>query len=1042
MFEELYTLDSPHRKGDFKLKLPICSSWKGSSHRLLVILETVDGKDLSANRLLTERSRKVLTNVIKEARKSLRVLSPDSEIPTFAFAAINFNDRRTFDLEREQRRALEYKFKDRVIEAIKKLKPTHILISGGMASNYLLSDVENLAWKRGWVFKREFGPVECKVVCTLDLEPLYSNRQNKEIEENEDDEEFGQKEKWGVSNLLGLVVRNLTHLMAGRHLYSLKHIKPKPVYIDTVERFDRMMEVLRKHPRIAWDTEDRNLTVLKNSVYMMQFAVNADRGFVVPMYHPKTPFSPKSLTYIHKELRQFFAERPQDPFKYFITINGAFDLMVARSQLKIPVILKSVWEVTAGEHALDENIKFLNDKTFRERFPDGKSAWNLRAILTSYRNDWYFKAAFSKEDRGNLGQRDPDDPEVLEYTSMDVQCLHGIHDMQLARAETMKLGDKNYKPYFSRLIRKQMSNTVHTISHMQTKGAHVDMFYLAFLKSSDSPLVMQWKEEEKELYELPSVKKANALLTKQLGEQEGQGLFGSKTPWIFNIGKPLHQQTLFFDVMELKPLSHTKKEKKPQVNKPFQKAYRENYPEVEKFAVIQDIKKLWGTYIKGWWNKLKESADSLTDGRLRPSYGFIDVVTGRSSSRSPNLQQVPTRSKIAKYIKRLFIASKGCVLVKYDYSAHEVRLWAIIAKDDVLADLFRIGQKLRQEYRKNPTPELLKRIKTEGDVHIINVKLFFNKVVDKTHFLRDAIKTTIFGVIYCKGPKSLANELNNRNKEVGAILRGQLRELKVKLEKEKTEELLKKKTMLLAQLEENKNEKPKDKEYAQKLIEKLFSRYTKGKQWIEWAKESVASRYYSFSPLGRRRNLWGVLTGIDPIIAAMQRRGVNSPVQGMASETGMTACRLVAINFYEFIEKFYGIKEMMFLPGELEKFVHDALYSEVRYKFLIPYLYILQWTATYGVAKYYKEEFGLDFNIEPEISIELGCTEDNLKEWDWTNKSLIKVIRETLAEQVQHQLLEEDEVDKVFAEILEVTKNKEIMHYLNTKYPILGVKAD
>jgi hypothetical protein len=881
---------------------------------------------------------------------------------------------------------------------------------------------------------------------TLDLEPLYSENRTAGDDEDDEDEDSGDgdfADKYGQTNLLGFVIRNLTNLFAGRHLYSLKHIKPNPIYIDTTERFDRMMGLLNKSPIVAWDTEGKNLTVLHNKIYTMQFSVGEDKGFVLPLFHPKTPFSPKALSYITGELKHYFGDKPPDDFKYLIAMNAPHDLTTTRAELKIPIIFRRIWEVTAGETCLDENIKELEFPPLPGGTSKKKSTLgNLAAIFAHYGNDLYFTMPFSKGQRGTIGQVEPNNPDALNYMCLDTQSLFGIHNMQLARSEHLQLGTKNYKPYFRRLVSKQMSNAVHSISHMQAKGVNIDLYYLAFLKSNDSPLVIQREKESKALCAMETVQKANRILLKKQGEQDGAGLFGKREPWVFSVTKPTHQRTLFFDVMELEPLSFTKKEKEPQVNKVFQKHYKEKYEEVMRFSLIQEINKIHGTYVKGWWDKMKASLDSLKDGRLRPMYGFFRVVTGRTNSSKPNLQQVPTRAKISKYIKRLFIASKGHVLIKFDYSAHEVRFWAIISGDNRLADLFRIGQKLRQEYRRNPTVETEKRIKVEGDVHIINVKHFFNKIVDKAHFLRDAIKTTIFGVIYKKGAVSLAKELNNRTKEVGMNIRSEYREVKEKLEKaeDKDKEALEKKLLgLKAQVIENKNEKPKTKEYAQDLIDRLFARYTKGKEWIDWACNFAMTEGYVYSPTGRRRNLYGVLTGIESIIAAMGRRGVNSPIQGSASEVSVTTARLVALNFYEFLQKTNQLEDSMFLPGEIEKFVHDALYSEVKYEHLIPYLYILQWSATYGVTQYYAEEFGWNFNIEPEIEIELGATEDAMFKWDFSNQSLVKVIDNVLNQQVEHDLLKKDEISETKEKIYAVLKKEKTMKWLNHRFPILGL---
>lgn len=985
MLDSIFKPEYSSSKGGFTLELPICNDWDQKKNRMLIVIETVDGFDLKARKLLSDRSRIVVKNLLKHAKREAK--REDDNIPEFAYAAANFNDSKTFTLEPNQKRYFNKKFAERLTSIIAQLKPTHILVSGDAAFSYMFPDVENSAFKRGWVFNKKIGGCEVKVVPTIDLEPLYSNRQNKQIVE-EDEGEDVQHDLYGKSNLLGFVIRNATNLYLGRHLYSLKHIKPNPRYVDSIDKFDTLMGRLNEAPIFAWDTEGKNLSQLNNKIYVMQFALTEDKGYVVPFYHPKTPWSPKQLKYIHKEFDHFFRQPPPEHFKYLIGMNAGFDLRVTRAEFGLPLIFRRVWDIPAGESCLDENIKYLADFSF-----DGvkTKSGNLRAIFTSYRNDFYFTAPFSKEDRGNIGQFPPDSKDVLEYESMDVQSLIGLHSMQLQRSERLSIGDKSYRPYYRRFVSKQMSNMIHAQSHMEARGVNVDKLYLAYLKSKESPLLEILDENKQELYKSKTVKKANKILLRNEGVQVKGGIFKNRSPWLFDIGKPVHQRILFFDVMDMEPVGYTKKSKEPSTDKWFQLKYKGEVPEVAAFERVQKVTKLWGTYVKGWWNIMKESMDSIIDNRLRPAYGFFNVVTGRTNSFHPNLQQVPTRDALSKHIKRMFLAPKGKLGVKFDYSAHEVRVWSIISGDMVLAAVFKAARKLRRKYRLRPSEKYRDLLKKKGDIHILNVHFFFGKWVDKNHWLRDAIKSVVFGVIYGKGPKALSRDIK------------------------------------------------KTKEYAQMLIDKLFDRFVAGAKWLNWAKNFAEENAYIYAPTGRRRNLYGILTGIQAILSAIGRRGMNSPIQGMASDIAITSIRLIQIEFYRYMKKWHDIEGMKVLPAEVMKFVHDALYSEVPYEHLLPFLHILQYTATFGVTKWYKEEFGLDFTVEPEIELEIGASEDAYAKWDWTEDNLKQIIRKGLEDQQELGVLKEN-IDDTLKLIYKPYKNAELKAWLDEKYPILGIR--
>jgi DNA polymerase-1 len=155
------------------------------------------------------------------------------------------------------------------------------------------------------------------------------------------------------------------------------------------------------------------------------------------------------------------------------------------------------------------------------------------------------------------------------------------------------------------------------------------------------------------------------------------------------------------------------------------------------------------------------------------------VVTGRLASFDPNLQQVPSRGELVKIIKRMFVAKKGYLSIRFDYSAHEVRLWSIIAVDTVLAEAFKVGMELRKEWIQNPTPEIMEALKKKGDLHIQNVHRFFGIWIEKNNPLRDAVKSVIFGILYGKSVKTLAKNINDTVEKAQQIMDKMYGEFKV-----------------------------------------------------------------------------------------------------------------------------------------------------------------------------------------------------------------------------------------------------------------------
>jgi len=112
-------------------------------------------------------------------------------------------------------------------------------------------------------------------------------------------------------------------------------------------------------------------------------------------------------------------------------------------------------------------------------------------------------------------------------------------------------------------------------------------------------------------------------------------------------------------------------------------------PFVKLYFKCKKLKKARTTYLMGIQRE-------IVDGILHPVFNLHLVVTYRSSSDSPNFQNIPIRNlSIGKMIRKAFIARRGRRLVELDYSGVEVRVAACYHKDPVMI-----------EYIKDPTKDM------------------------------------------------------------------------------------------------------------------------------------------------------------------------------------------------------------------------------------------------------------------------------------------------------------------------------------------------
>lgn len=79
------------------------------------------------------------------------------------------------------------------------------------------------------------------------------------------------------------------------------------------------------------------------------------------------------------------------------------------------------------------------------------------------------------------------------------------------------------------------------------------------------------------------------------------------------------------------------------------------------------------------------------DGRMHPTFHQIGAETGRSSSSRPNWQNIPARSAVGARLRACVQAPPGWKLLVADFPNIEVRIWADMSDDEVLARMFASG---------------------------------------------------------------------------------------------------------------------------------------------------------------------------------------------------------------------------------------------------------------------------------------------------------------------------------------------------------------
>lgn len=158
----------------------------------------------------------------------------------------------------------------------------------------------------------------------------------------------------------------------------------------------------------------------------------------------------------------------------------------------------------------------------------------------------------------------------------------------------------------------------------------------------------------------------------------------------------------------------------------------------------RELEKLRSTYV----DALPLMVNPET-GRIHGEFDQVGAITGRLSSKNPNLQNIPIRTEIGRKVRNAFIAPPGCKLIAGDYSQVELRIMAHVSGDPYLINAFREDQ----------------------DIHASTAAAVRGVPVESiSRDERNFAKRVNFGLLYGMGAHRLARESNMPFAEAQAFI--------------------------------------------------------------------------------------------------------------------------------------------------------------------------------------------------------------------------------------------------------------------------------
>lgn len=549
----------------------------------------------------------------------------------------------------------------------------------------------------------------------------------------------------------------------------------------------------------------------------------------------------------------------QNPYAVMVGHNIKFDYLWLKNKF-FSNIKCQLYDTKIAYNLLDENAPDNTLKAFSAIFTD----------LPAHYEDGI--------DASKLAETPVE--QVLQYNMMDADATFRIFNILDKKCE-----EAGKKPLLDFL-----NKTLKTLADIELRGVYCDR------KFSDESAVKYGKqliEQERLLagYGLTKGKKtfSNNDIANILHKQLGLPIIA-----VTESGEPSVASQTISDLLKLDNLTQK---------------------QIDFLVAYQGYKKASKVYTT-YFEKLDNFIAS--DGRIHTSYNLgkssspveeSGTVTGRLSSKDPNLQNIPRSNDV----RGCFSATPGYFFIDADYSQLELRIAAYLAQERLMYNIFGKGDDLH-------TSVLANMIKRDYNELVLILKDDTHKEYNYLKQQRVVAKSINFGILYGMGA-SLLQETSRQNN--------------VKMDRAK----------------------------AQAMIDAWLNGFPKIKKWIHKTQEQARTTGIVSSPTGRDRHLPGA-NRQDPVGFGQLRQAINFPIQTLASEVCLAALNICQ-DYFE--HNHMDVNIVLTVHDSILFECHNKYKSQVD-----RLLDKVKTLMTTGVTDYFFNQFGFNIDVPLEVSVKVG----------------------------------------------------------------------
>ena len=400
------------------------------------------------------------------------------------------------------------------------------------------------------------------------------------------------------------------------------------------ENFDVFLQELKQQKVFSFDLETTSLDPLVARIVGLSFCWNDSKAFYLPIGHVT---GESGLLGLQSKLTGQLDEK--------LVLESLKPIFESEQYAKCGQNLKFDMKVLAKNGIALKSVEFDSMIAAYLLNPD-RGSYNLTTLAEEY-----------------LGKKVIEYDEVtngsMEFASVELSkaTIYACQDAHFAWLLMEKLKPLLEEQELQEVFSKVEMPLIPVLAEMELAGVTLDT---ELLSKMSLELAGRLSELEKSIYQHAGAE--------------------------FNLNSPKQLSEILFNKLQIS----TKGLKKTKTGFSSDAAVLEKIADQHEVPRImleyRGLHKLKSTYV----DALPQSVSPVSK-RLHTSFNQTVTATGRLSSSSPNLQNIPVASAEGAKIRAAFIAPEGKLLISADYSQIELRLLAHLAADKNMREAFEKG---------------------------------------------------------------------------------------------------------------------------------------------------------------------------------------------------------------------------------------------------------------------------------------------------------------------------------------------------------------